>query len=79
MEPVGYVEGLPVAARAPGALHTNIQVAHIGDEKMTKCLSYKHTGKLSQICPHTNNQEIGDWCIAKLFRIYDLQFLDSSG
>ena len=27
VEPVGYVDGLPVAARAPEALHTNIQVA----------------------------------------------------
>ena len=26
VEPVGYVDGLPVAARAPEALHTNIQV-----------------------------------------------------
>ena len=26
VEPVAYVDGLPVAARAPDALHTNIQV-----------------------------------------------------
>lgn len=45
VEPVGYVDGLPVAARAPEALHTNIQIPLAEAEGMEAKLMKEIAGR----------------------------------
>ena len=45
MEPVAYVDGLPVAARAPDALHTNIQVANVKIRAVMAMIDDRHDGR----------------------------------
>ena len=47
MEPVAYVDGLPVAARAPDALHTNIQVANVKIRAVMAMIDDRHDGRVS--------------------------------